>query len=61
MLLTNILRILSMKNKVSPAKAEVFRKNIHPLVKERSQNTFMKTPTSYEDLYISNKTEKISE
>lgn len=46
MLLKNILRILSMKNKVTPAK--VCRKNIHPHVKERRQNSFMKTPTSNE-------------
>lgn len=35
-------KILSMKNRVSPAK--VFRKNIYSHVKERSQNSLMKTP-----------------
>lgn len=40
----SILGILSMKNKVSPAK--LFRKNIHLHVKGRSQNSFMKTLTS---------------
>ena len=58
MLLTNILRILSLRNKVTPVNV---RKNIHPPVKERSQNSFMKTPTSNEDLHISNKTKKLSE